>query len=121
MRRGKAERSMPKAHTRHSIFQSSFFKAQRPVLFSRPSPPRSSLRPEPGVRPGIPSRPHFSAPSVRGYSRGDGPRDEERPGRPSKLSDVEREQVREDLEQSPQDFGYESEVWPTKTGGKKYD
>ncbi|KXA96915.1 hypothetical protein AKJ37_04150 [candidate division MSBL1 archaeon SCGC-AAA259I09] len=44
----------------------------------------------------------------------DGLWDEERPGRPSKLSEAEREQVRADLEQSPKEFGYESEVWSTR-------
>ncbi|KXA91977.1 hypothetical protein AKJ64_04270 [candidate division MSBL1 archaeon SCGC-AAA259E17] len=40
--------------------------------------------------------------------------DKERPGRPSKLTESEKEQLREDLEKSPQEFGYESEVWSTK-------
>ncbi|KXA97722.1 hypothetical protein AKJ39_00105 [candidate division MSBL1 archaeon SCGC-AAA259J03] len=40
--------------------------------------------------------------------------DEERPGRPSKLSELEKESLREDLKSSPKDFGYESEVWSTK-------
>ncbi|KXB08733.1 hypothetical protein AKJ56_00535 [candidate division MSBL1 archaeon SCGC-AAA382N08] len=40
--------------------------------------------------------------------------DEERPGRPSKISGSEKERLREDLKGSPKDFGYESEVWSTK-------
>ncbi|KXA94781.1 hypothetical protein AKJ37_07310 [candidate division MSBL1 archaeon SCGC-AAA259I09] len=44
----------------------------------------------------------------------DGLWDEERPGRPSKLSKSEKESLREDLKSSPKEFGYESEVWSTK-------
>ncbi|KXA97364.1 hypothetical protein AKJ39_03385 [candidate division MSBL1 archaeon SCGC-AAA259J03] len=40
--------------------------------------------------------------------------DEKRSGRPSKLSESEKERLREDLKGSPKEFGYESEVWSTK-------
>lgn len=40
--------------------------------------------------------------------------DKQRSGRPSKLSEAEKEQVKEDLEQSPKEFGYEPEVWSTR-------
>ncbi|KXB03157.1 hypothetical protein AKJ45_02380 [candidate division MSBL1 archaeon SCGC-AAA261F19] len=43
-----------------------------------------------------------------------GLRDEQRSGRPPKLSKRGKERLRKDLGKSPRDFGYEVEVWSTK-------
>jgi transposase len=42
------------------------------------------------------------------------PYDEQRPGRPSKLEDKQRDQLFEHLQDSPTELGYEQQAWSTK-------
>jgi transposase len=42
------------------------------------------------------------------------PYDEQRPGRPSKLEDNQRDQLFEHLQDSPTELGYEQQAWSTK-------
>ncbi|EMA54814.1 winged helix-turn-helix domain-containing protein [Halococcus salifodinae] len=42
------------------------------------------------------------------------PYDEQRPGRPSKLENEQREQLFEHLQNSPTELGYEQQAWSTK-------
>lgn len=41
-------------------------------------------------------------------------RDEKRPGRPPALTDGERDELRDDLAQSPQTFGFDANLWSTE-------
>jgi transposase len=43
----------------------------------------------------------------------DAPYDEQRPGRPSKLSDDEQSQLFEEFRQSPTELGYDRQAWTT--------
>ena len=42
------------------------------------------------------------------------PYDQSRPGRPSKLEDAQREELFDDLQESPTELGYEQQAWSTK-------
>lgn len=41
-------------------------------------------------------------------------RDDDRPGRPPELTAEERDELRDDLAQSPQTFGFDAESWSTE-------
>ena len=55
----------------------------------------------------------------------DAPYDEDRPGRPSKLSETERTQLFEELQTNPTDLGYNRQEWTTSLAkhhiGEQYD